>query len=76
MAMIYAVGDISGAHQNPAVTIGFWSAKRFPSGEVLPYLISQAVGAMLASGIQRFLFVHQNLGATLPAGSDFQSFYS
>jgi aquaporin Z len=74
MAMIYAVGDISGAHLNPAVTIGFWTARRFPAGEVLPYLASQTGGAILASAILRFLFVHNNLGATLPAGSDSQSF--
>jgi aquaporin Z len=74
MAMIYAVGEISGAHLNPAVTIGFWTARRFPTREVLPYLASQAGGAIIASAILRFLFIHKNLGATLPAGSDSQSF--
>jgi aquaporin Z len=75
LAMIYAVGDISGAHLNPAVTIGFWIAKRFPGGQVGPYLASQAVGAFAASGVLRMLFPsHALLGTTLPAGSEMQSF--
>lgn len=74
-AMIYTVGDISGAHLNPAVTISFWLAKTFPGKEILPYLISQAVGAFLASIILHFLFpASQTLGATLPAGTAMQSF--
>ena len=48
-AMIYAVGDISAAHFNPAVTIGFWSVGRLPTRLVVPYLLSQAAGAVLAS---------------------------
>ncbi|HSY43640.1 MAG TPA: aquaporin [Candidatus Acidoferrum sp.] len=75
LAMIYTVGDISGAHLNPAVTIGFWAARRLPSREVLPYIGSQLTGALLASGLLRFLFPQNKLlGATLPAGSDAQSF--
>jgi aquaporin NIP len=75
LAMIYTVGDISGAHLNPAVTIGFWAARRLPSRDVLPYVASQLIGASLASGLLRFLFPeNQLLGATLPAGSDWQSF--
>ena len=75
LAMIYTVGDISGAHLNPAVTIGFWAARRLPSREVLPYIGSQLAGASLASGLLRFLFPENRLlGATLPAGSDLQSF--
>jgi aquaporin Z len=74
LAMIYTVGDISGAHLNPAVTIGFWSARRMPGGEVLPYIASQFTGAILASGLLRFLFPENKLlGATMPAGSDMQS---
>jgi aquaporin NIP len=75
LAMIYTVGDISGAHLNPAVTIGFWAARRLPSRDVLPYFGSQLAGALLASGLLRFLFPENKLlGATLPAGSDLQSF--
>jgi aquaporin NIP len=75
LAMIYTVGDVSGAHLNPAVTIGFWAARRLPGREVLPYIISQVAGAMLASALLRFLFPENKLfGATLPAGSDMQSF--
>ncbi|HTG81900.1 MAG TPA: aquaporin [Geobacteraceae bacterium] len=74
MAMIYAVGDVSGAHLNPAVTLGFWSAGRFPRTEVVPYIGFQTAGALLASTILRLLFTHPNLGATLPAGSASQSF--
>jgi aquaporin Z len=48
-AMIYTVGDISGAHLNPAVTIAFWVAKVFPAKEIIPYLTSQGIGAFLAN---------------------------
>lgn len=74
-AMIYTVGDVSGAHLNPAVTLGFWAAGRFPGHQILPYLASQMSGALLASGLLRMLFpVHGTLGATLPQGSVLQSF--
>ena len=74
-AMIYTVGDISGAHLNPAVTIGFWLAKKFPRKEILPYILSQSIGAFAASGVLHFLFpTNQYLGATLPAGPIMQSF--
>src|SRR6267154_5136789 len=56
MAMIYTVGDISGAHLNPAVTIGFWAARRFPGRAIFPYITSQFIGAILASLLLRFLF--------------------
>lgn len=75
MAMIYALGDISGAHMNPAVTIAFTIAKRFQLKQVLPYLISQLAGASLASLTLHFLFpTNDTLGATLPVGSEMQSF--
>lgn len=75
LAMIYAVGDISGAHLNPAVTIGFFAAHRFNGRLVLPYIVSQSLGALAASLLLRGLFPsHASLGATLPAGSDAQSF--
>jgi MIP family channel proteins len=67
-AMIFALGHISGAHINPAVTIGFWSVRRFPGREVIPYVLSQCVGAVVASGVLRAVLgpVGQ-MGATLPA---------
>lgn len=74
-AMIYTVGDISGAHLNPAVTIAFWLAKAFPAVQILPYVISQAIGAFLATSMLHFLFPNnQTLGATLPSGTAMQSF--
>lgn len=75
MAMIYAVGDVSGAHLNPAVTAGFWLARRFPPRDVLPYLSCQVGGAFAASLLLRFLFGNTAaLGATFPAGPASQSF--
>ena len=75
MAMIYALGDVSGAHLNPAVTIGFWAARRFPASQVWRYLTAQITGALFASLILKFLFpTNQNLGGTRPAGPSAQSF--
>lgn len=75
ISLIYALGDISGAHLNPAVSIAFTVAKRFALKQLLPYIVSQLSGALLASITLRFLFPHNRfLGATLPAGSAWQSF--
>lgn len=75
MAMIFAVGDISGAHLNPAVTIGFYVARRIERKCVLPYIFSQLAGAFLASAALLLLFGnHASLGATLPLGPTIQSF--
>jgi aquaporin NIP len=75
MTMIYAVGDVSGAHFNPAVTLGFWIAGRLPARSLLPYVASQLCGAFLASALMLALFGNQAyLGASLPAGSALQSF--
>lgn len=74
-AMIYALGNVSGAHFNPAVTIGFWVAKAFPSKQIVPYVLSQSSGAFLASLLLKFLFpTNDTLGASLPSGSALQSF--
>jgi aquaporin Z len=73
MAMIYAIGHVSGAHINPAVTIGFWLSRRLPRNEVRPYLVSQLVGALAASCLMWLMFTHPTLGATNPAGSALQS---
>ena len=74
LAMIQAVGDVSGAHINPAVTIAFWAARRFDAKQVIPYIVSQFVGAFAASGLLRIMFPdHASLGATLPIDSWEQS---
>lgn len=74
MAMIYAVGHISGAHLNPAVTIAFAATRNLPLRLVPVYIVSQLVGAIVASGIYRALFgtPHQ-LGATVPRGGPGES---
>lgn len=75
MAMIYALGNISGAHLNPAVSIAFALSGRFSWKQVIPYTFSQCIGAVLASLVLRFLFpTNEFLGATIPAGTDMQSF--
>jgi aquaporin NIP len=75
MAMIYALGNISGAHFNPAVSIAFTLAGRFSFTELFPYIFSQMTGALLASLVLHFLFPgNEFLGSTLPAGSASQSF--
>jgi aquaporin Z len=75
VAVVYTFGDISGAHLNPAVTIGFWTAQRISSPDVLLYAAAQLAGAFSASASLRLLFPQSKwLGARLPAGSDMQSF--
>lgn len=75
LAMIYALGEVSGAHLNPAVTIVFLLARRLEVRWVLPYIFCQLIGAFSASLVLRILFpTHPTLGATLPAGGEFQSF--
>jgi aquaporin Z len=75
MAMIHAFGDVSGAHINPAVTLGFVSAGRFPARRALGCIASQCAGALLASLALALLFPGPGeLGGTRPAGSAAQSF--
>lgn len=69
LAMIYSIGHLSGAHINPAVTVAFWSAGRFPGREVAPYVLAQCAGAVLASLTLRWILGPVgNLGATVPVG--------
>ncbi|MFT4642332.1 MAG: aquaporin NIP [Candidatus Azotimanducaceae bacterium] len=75
MAMIYAFGETSGAHINPAVTIGFVFAGRFEKKEVVPYILFQILGAIAASFTLKFLFPDLALyGNTLPSDGWLQSF--
>ena len=75
MTMIYALGDISGAHFNPAVSLGFVIAGKFPLKELPFYVISQIAGALLASVMLKIMFPDNLLlGSTIPSGSGMQSF--
>jgi aquaporin Z len=49
LTMAYAIGHISGCHLNPAVSFGLWSGKRFPASELLPYIVAQVLGAIVAA---------------------------
>lgn len=74
-SVIYALGEVSGAHINPAVTLGFWWAGRFPRRDVLPYVSCQLLGAAAASGLLLLLFQQPAVqGQTVPAGPAWQSF--
>ncbi|MFN7846066.1 MAG: MIP/aquaporin family protein [Bacteroidota bacterium] len=75
MCMIYALGNISGAHFNPAVTLAFALFNKFKWKQVLPYVMSQTIGAFAASTLLRLLFpANKLLGATLPSGVWSQTF--
>jgi len=75
MAMIYAFGDISGAHFNPAVTVAFAVAKKFEWKEVPKYIIAQSIGAIAASSILLFLFPESEfLGGTIPSFDALRAF--
>ena len=68
MTMIYAIGDVSGAHINPAATLAFWLARRLPGKQALVYVSAHIVGAVAASALLRLIFPHHKmLGATLPS---------
>ncbi len=62
--LIYAFGSASGGHFNPAVTIGLWYAKKFPANKVVPYIVSQLLGAMVASLALWVVVRESKLGAT------------
>jgi MIP family channel proteins len=68
ISMIYALGHLSGAHINPAVTLAFWSVRRFPSAEVGSYMAAQCAGATAASLLSRWaLGKVGSVGATSPS---------
>jgi len=67
-SMIYAVGHISGAHFNPAVTLGFWISHHFPKNHIIPYLVFQCAGAFAAVGFLYLLLPQApGFGATVPS---------
>jgi MIP family channel proteins len=75
MAMIYALGHVSGAHFNPAVTFAFALSRHFPRSRALGYWTAQVLGALAAAAVVRAsLGNHAHDGATLPSGSQGQSF--
>lgn len=77
LTMAYAVGHISGGHFNPAVTFGLWAGGRFSSKEILPYIVSQVLGATAAAGVL-YLILNGGGGtafATDSAGAFASNFY-
>lgn len=75
MALVYTLGDVSGAHLNPAVTLAFWAARRLPGRTIAPYIASQCAGAITASLLLRLLFPQSpTLGATEPSGEVLPAF--
>ena len=76
MAMIYSIGNISGAHLNPAVTVGFFLAGRIRLKQVYPYIIAQIIGSLIGALLLKIMFSqHQTLGATLPQVSMVSAFF-
>jgi MIP family channel proteins len=72
--MIYALGHISGAHFNPAVTLAFAAARHFPFGQVLAYWLAQFTGALAAIGVLKLILPPgQTYGATTPMVSNWQA---
>jgi aquaporin NIP len=75
MAMVYAVGHVSGAHFNPAVSLSFALTRRFPAARLVGYWAAQAGGALIAAAVLRGSLGNvAHVGATLPSGSQAQSF--
>jgi aquaporin Z len=67
LTMAYAIGHISGCHLNPAVSIGLWAGKRFPASQLLPYIVSQVLGAIAAAGVL-YLIASGKAGFDVHAG--------
>ena len=55
LTMAFAIGHISGCHLNPAISLGLWTAKRFPGSELLPYIVAQVLGGIVAGGLLYFI---------------------
>jgi aquaporin Z len=69
VTMAYAIGHISGCHLNPAVSFGLWAGKRFPASELLPYIVSQVLGAIVAGGLI-FLVASGRAGGFVLSGTN------
>jgi len=67
LTMAYAIGHISGCHLNPAISIGLWAGGRFPSNQLLPYIVAQVLGAIVAGGVL-YLIASGKTGFELSAG--------
>ncbi|MGH9836930.1 MAG: aquaporin Z [Blastocatellia bacterium] len=67
LTMAYAVGHISGGHFNPAVSVGLWTARRFPASDLLPYILAQLGGAIVASSIL-YIIASGRVGFSLSSG--------
>ncbi len=67
VTMAYAIGHISGCHLNPAVSIGLWLGGRFPAGRLLPYIVAQVAGAVVAAGVL-YVIATGKAGFDLSAG--------
>ena len=67
VTMAYGVGHVSGAHLNPAVSIGLWAGGRFEAGKLAPYIIGQVLGAVLAGGVL-YLIASGKAGFDVSAG--------
>src|SRR5512134_1953583 len=55
LTMAYAIGHVSGCHLNPAVSVGLWAGGRFPANQLLPYIVAQVLGAVVAGGVLSFI---------------------
>ncbi|KPA53965.1 porin [Photobacterium leiognathi subsp. mandapamensis] len=67
VTMAYAIGHISGCHLNPAVTVGLWAGNRFPTGEVVPYVISQVLGGIAGAAVL-YVIANGHAGFDLAGG--------
>lgn len=67
LTMAFAIGHISGCHLNPAVSLGLWAGGRFPAGELLPYIVAQVLGGVVAGGVL-YLIATGKAGFDLSAG--------
>jgi len=67
LTMAFAIGHISGCHLNPAVSIGLWAGGRFPANQLLPYIVAQVLGGIVAGGVL-FLIASGKAGFDVAAG--------